>query len=203
VLPRRVAALALVLVAASGCTSDEEPSAAPPSPTATALSDLGDLRDSTVTRDGEWCFVIGPDRIDEALGAEHDAGETWEPGSRLRVADGVRDVVHEYGCRWTAGDQVASAWVFAPPVTGKQAHRWGRAAAHAEGCQRVRDAERFGTHSLAVTCETDGIATTTYRGLFGDAWLSCALTGTDAGSDSGRADAWCAAVAEAATTPGA
>ena len=39
----------------------------------------------------------------------------------MSVLPDVADVVHEFGCRWTAGDSSAEAWVFAPPITRKRA----------------------------------------------------------------------------------
>lgn len=194
VVRRGVVAAALIpLVVLGGCTSAGDEPTAEPSATVTALADLA-TDDVAVVR-GDFCARVGPQEVEEALGGDTTDTATWSNGDRARVADGVRDVVHEFGCAWTGStdETTARAWVFAPPVTGRQAHRLGRAAVRADGCERVPDAERFGTHSLAVVCRAGGEATTTYHGLFGDAWLSCSLTGADLA----RADRWCAAVLQA------
>ncbi|MBB3041130.1 hypothetical protein [Nocardioides soli] len=195
VVRRGVVAAALIpLVVLAGCTSAGDEPTAEPSATVTALADLA-TDDVAVVR-GDFCARVSPQEVEEALGgAATDTTDatTWSNGDRARVADGVRDVVHEFGCAWTTDVNTARAWVFAPPVTGRQAHRLGRAAVRGDGCERVPDAERFGAHSLAVVCRAAGEATTTYHGLFGDAWLSCSLTGADLA----RTDRWCAAVLQA------
>ena len=65
-----------------------------------------------------------------ALGEEPADVSAYRSGQRIRISDDVADVVHEFGCRWTAGDGTAEAWVFAPPVTRKRA---ARLAAPADG----------------------------------------------------------------------
>lgn len=194
---RRGVVLAVALLTASSalgaCRSGTDGPAAEPTPALTPLADLA-TEDIAVVR-GDFCAGIGPQAVEEALGDDASDATAWGNGERVHVTQDVRDVVHEFGCAWTgatSGDS-ARAWVFAPPVTSRQARRLGRAAARAAGCERVRDAERFGTHSLAVTCRTEGQETTTYHGLFGDAWLSCSLTG----ADRARTARWCAAVVQA------
>lgn len=205
VVRRGVVLAVAVLVAPAalgGCTSDGDAPAARPTPTITALSDLA-TEDVVVVRAG-FCDRVDAQAVEDALGGEPSDEATWSNGERARVAPGLRDVVHEFGCAWTGPDQdgTAGAWVFAPPVTGREARRLGRAAPRADGCERVRDAERFGARSVAVTCRPESgpkgapttTPTTTYHGLFGDAWLSCSLTGTD----EERTARWCAAVVRAA-----
>jgi hypothetical protein len=58
----------------------------------------------------------------------------------------------------------------------------------------VADPEPFGRRTVAVTCRSGDGPTTTYQGLFGDAWLSCSLSGSDAEATA----RWCLAVARAA-----
>ena len=94
----------------------------------------------------------------------------YRSGQRIRISDDVADVVHEFGCRWTAGDGTAEAWVFVPPVTRERAAGLVR-----DGCRGV-DGPAFGDPSVACRTEAAGSETFTFRGLFGDAWLSCRLT---------------------------
>ena len=186
-----VAALAL---AAAGCSGGSEPPAEPASakPTPLAGFDTGSL---TIAR-SDFCARVAPAAVEDALGGAPDAAHTWANGDRATLADGVTDVAHEYGCRWSADDgTTAQGWVFAPPVTPGQAERFRHAAAAAPGCRAVPDAPPFGSRSVAVRCD-DG--TTAFHGLFGDAWLSCSLTGS--GEDAlDRAGRWCVSVAQAAT----
>lgn len=193
---RRACALALLVTALvtalTACTSGGDDPKADPTPTITSLSDLAS-EDPTIVR-GEFCPRVAPGAIEEALGAEPSDSTSWRNGDRARVADGVRDVVHEYGCAWTTSDGAARAWVFAPPVTTVRARELGRVATRAKGCRALSDAEPFGTSSVATTCGKADDAVTTYHGLFGDAWLSCSLGGEDAE----RTGRWCVSVAQAA-----
>ena len=54
--------------------------------------------------------------------------------------------------------------------------------------------------SAAVRCADDGAVVASYRGLFGDAWLSCSVE--PAGPDDGlveRTGRWCVTVLQAAS----
>jgi hypothetical protein len=114
----------------------------------------------------------------------------------------VRDVVHEDGCRFEAEDGTAAeTWVFAPPVTAAQAAVLARRASTAEGCRALPDAPAFGRSSVATVCDTaDGATVTSFRGLFGDAWLTCSLTVPATAPEqealAERTGRWCAAVAQ-------
>ena len=146
---------------------------------------------------------MAPQAVTDALGAEvgPDPADTrsWANGDRTKLADGVRDVAHEYGCAWTAADgTVATAWVFAPPVTADRAGELARDARRADRCRPLPDAPAYGAPSIAVSCGTKGGARTTFQGLFGDAWLSCSLEKPGAAPDVDRTGHWCVAVAEAA-----
>jgi hypothetical protein len=88
---------------------------------------------------------------------------------------------------------VAEAWVFVPPVTRERAADLVRT-----GCRGVQD-PAFGEPSTICRTQADGLATYTFRGLFGDAWLTCRLVvGADQEETLDRADRWCAAVATGA-----
>jgi pyruvate/2-oxoglutarate dehydrogenase complex dihydrolipoamide acyltransferase (E2) component len=185
------AVLALTLV---GCTSDEADPPEQPQATSTPLSDFA-TDDVSVTR-GEFCARVAPDAIEEALAGEAADSGSWANGDRTKLAAGVRDVAHEYGCSWTAADgTVASAWVFAPPVTPARAKALAQDARGADECQPVADAPAYGARSAAVRCG-DEIA---FHGLFGDAWLSCSLRTPSTQPDLDRAGRWCVAVAQAAS----
>ena len=189
-----VAAVALTS-AMSGCTSsdDPEPPAAQPSASSTPLQDFATEGLSVVR--GEFCARVPSAAVSEALDGEPADTGSWANGDRTRLAAGVRDVAHEYGCSWTAADgTVARAWVFAPPVTPSSAAVLGRQSRRAEGCRPLPDAPAYGDPSVAVRCGRE----ISFRGLFGDAWLSCSLQSPGTAPDVDRAGRWCVAVAQAA-----
>jgi hypothetical protein len=83
----------------------------------------------------------------------------------------------------------------------RSAREVARAAREEPGCEPVPDAPDFGTPSAALVCDVGPRLEVSYRGLFGDAWLTCTLT---ADSDVPRAELvdragrWCVAVVGAA-----
>lgn len=194
----RVALAVAALLAVAGCSGGaDEPSSEPPTVAPTPLADFH-TAGLTVAR-ADFCARVAPAAVEDALGAEADQGDTWANGDRARLGNGVRDVAHEFGCRWKAADgTTATAWVFAPPVTRRRASELRDDAARTDGCRKVADAPRFGSHSVAVRCD-DG--TTAFHGLFGDAWLSCAVrTKEPSGEgDLEQVGRWCVSVAQAAT----
>ena len=114
----------------------------------------------------------------------------------------MKDVSHEFGCTWTAGrrDHRARLGLRAADHPGP-GHRPG--ALRARPGVRQGPAARFGRPSLASRCRTSEGVERGYRGLFGDAWLSCTLLGPgrkEPADLSARADHWCAAVATAAAS---
>ena len=80
---------------------------------------------------GSFAHRVDPAAPTSALGEE--PADVWRTGTGQRIKIKRRriaaDVVHEFGCRWTAGDDVAEAWAMAPPVTRT------RAAAVVVGCR--------------------------------------------------------------------
>ena len=182
-------------VASAGCSGGSEPSAEPSSVAPTPLSEFA--TDTLTVARGDFCSRVAPSAVEDALGGAADSAEKWANGDRVELADGVRDVAHEFGCRWSAADgTTAQGWVFAPPVTPAQAERLRRTVARADGCRAVPDAPRFGASSVAVRC-ADG--TTSFHGLFSDAWLSCSLTGGQEPDAVDRTGRWCVTVAQAAS----
>jgi hypothetical protein len=201
---RRAAALAALVLSLtlggplSGCTSDDNTPAPKPTASSTPLADFA-TDEVSVARTG-FCPRVAPRAVTEALGGEPATTDSWANGDRATLADGVRDVAHEYGCAWTAADgTVARAWVFAPPVGAARAARLVRAAGGAERCRPIADAPAYGAPSAAVACRTAAGGRTTLQGLFGDAWLSCSLETPGAVPDLDRTGRWCVAVAQAAS----
>ena len=203
--PRVVrATLAVALAGVVGCAalagcsgstgSAPRPTAAPSEATdeGTPLEDV-DTTILVVAR-GPFCDGIDPAAVTRALGEAPADVSAYRSGQRVRLSDDVADVVHEFGCRWTAGDEVAEAWVFVPPVTRERA-----ADLASDECRTV-EAPAFGEPSATCRTHANGTETVTFRGLFGDAWLTCRLTLEAAGQDAvlDRAGRWCAAVATGA-----
>lgn len=196
-MSRIVVAVAALALAAAGCSGESEPPSRPASVAPTPLADLA--TDTLTLARSDFCARVAPAAVEDVLGGEPEAGDTWANGDRARLADGLTDVAHEFGCRWVSADgTTAQGWVFAPPVTPGRAAELRRAAATADGCRPVKDAPDFGSPSVAVRC-ADG--TTAFHGLFGDAWLSCSLTvgGGAPGDALDRVGRWCVSVAQAAS----
>jgi hypothetical protein len=193
----------LIALLGAGCsesaTSGPEPTAAP-SRTVDEGTPLADVdTTSLVVARAPFCDAVDPTAVARALGEEPAEGSAYRSGQRIKLSDGTRgdvaDVVHEFGCRWTAGDGVAEAWVFVPPVTRERATDLVRT-----GCHGVQD-PAFGEPSAICRTQADGVATYTFRGLFGDAWLTCRLAlGAGQRETLDRAGRWCAAVATGAST---
>ena len=215
-LVRRLAAAtvatAACMVGLGSCTDDGEPApTSSPSETSTPLAEFA--TEALVVRRESICADAGRDAVDagavdpgaveEALEGEPEASSSYDNGEPARLTEGVTDVAHEFGCVWRRADGTsARAWVFAPPVTVDRARLLVRGALTAPGCSPVPDAPAFGRPSVAVLCRGDGALEVSYRGLFGDAWLSCALEvparGLDRAALLDGAGRWCVAVATAA-----
>ena len=193
-----VVATLLIALLGAGCSgsagSGPEPTAAPSEAVdeGTPLADVDTT--SLVVARAPFCDAVDPAAVARALGEEPADGSAYRSGQRIKLSDDVADVVHEFGCRWTAGDGVAEAWVFVPPVTRERAADLVRT-----GCRGVQD-PAFGEPSTICRTQADGVTTYTFRGLFGDAWLTCRLV-VQAGQEEtlDRAGRWCAAVATGAS----
>jgi len=193
-----IAALAALLLTAAvviwglaqGDRTPEEPVVEPLS---TPLSEL-DTTTMSVTR-GAFCDRLSPADVEAALGGEPQRAGSYGNGDRAAITPRVRDVAHEYACSWSGRNGTgAAAWVFAPPVTPAWAKELS--ADVPRPCRGIQ-APAFGAASSAVQCGQ----TITFRGLFGDAWLTCSLTGTAQEQRAAlvdRAGRWCATVALAA-----
>ena len=188
-------AMLLLATGCSGSTSSSPEPTAAPSEAVDEGTPLGDVdTTSLVVAREPFCDRVDPGAVARALGEEPADVSAYRSGQRIRISDQVADVVHEFGCRWTAGDATAEAWVFVPPVTRQRASSLVR-----DGCRRV-DGPPYGDPSVACRSQSAGSETFTFRGLFGDAWLSCRLTLGMASQDemADRAGRWCAAVATGA-----
>jgi len=163
---------------------------------ASTLADV-DTTTMVVRRQG-FCDHVDNDEVTAALGGAATGASSYGDGDRTDLGE-ITDVAQEYGCAWT-GPKGASAhaWVFAPPVT----HAWARrmTGRTPEGCQE-QHGPAYGSPSTAYTCTSKQQTTVSLRGLFGDAWLSCDLTGArrePAAAVRERASRWCLATAVAA-----
>ncbi len=163
-------------------------------PTTLASYDVSEVR---VAR-APFCERVSPTGVEHALDDPPASHETWGNGDRVRLPDGSRDRVQEYGCTWTAADgTTASAWVFVPPVDRATARSLARQEPAAD-CRSV-DGDRFGAPSATWVCPTEGGTQERYAGRLGDAWLTCTLTSAGPREAIGtRASEWCVTVVEAA-----
>lgn len=175
-----------------------ERSAGPARPTPSPPADLARL---AIER-GPFCADLDRGAVREALGAPVLRTGRYGPGQRVLLAPGLRDVAHEYTCAFRAGTgALARVWVFAEPVTGRVARALAREATSEKGCRPARVEAAFGEPSAATVCPGPARASleVVLRGLFGDAWLSCALTtpvrAVSAGEVTRRTERWCVEVA--------
>ena len=200
-----VIACCLALAGCSGSSTDSDPRpTAAPSETADTGTRLEDV-DTTalVVPRAPFCDRVDPAAVTRALGEEAADVSAYRSGQRIKISDDVADVVHEFGCHWTAADGTAEAWVFAPPVTRKRA---AALAADVKGLSECLDflGPDFGRPSASCASASEDAYAVRYQGLFGDAWLTCSLTlskPTRVKMDE-RASQWCAAVATGAATDG-
>ncbi|MDR6173409.1 hypothetical protein QE364_004009 [Nocardioides zeae] len=199
-------AAAVLLAGLAGCSGDDEPEEA--APTAAPPPVLTDL-DTTalVVERASFCDDVDPAAVAAALGTGEDSEAQAAPyssGDAVDLGTGEERLVHELGCRWgdgAASPAGAAAWVFVPPVPPADAEEYV-AATPTDGCN-VLEGPAFGAPTLALACALDGATEVSFRGLFGDAWLTCTLTAPTATTSAEelveRAGAWCAAVAVAAS----
>lgn len=208
-----LAAVVTVVVVAVGVlvvldSDDDQPGASAPSPTPTPstpttapavpLSEVDTL--TTAVRREAFCDAVAPEAVEAALGGPPADTTSYVDGQSAPLTGEVRDIAHEFGCGWTTREATARAWVFAPPVTPATAKALVRAARTERGCRPLAEASDFGRPSVALACRTPRGVQASFRGLFGDAWLTCTVTGDDADVVAGRADSWCAAVLGALAT---
>lgn len=174
--PLRLLTVAVVLTAALigvGTYLRTPHSSTAPAPTPAATRPLADALSSVDTttlavQRAPFCDRLAPADLAAALGGPVQHATSYSAGDKATVGDNVTDVVDEYGCRWSAADAEARAWVFAASVTTAWADELAAEVPH--GCQALHGV-RYGAPTSALRC--DGLVR--LRGLFGDAWLTCQL----------------------------
>lgn len=191
-----------VLVAGGEEEPATEPDAAPRY-TSTPLADLD--TSAVVVARAPFCDLVPEEAAAQALGGEPRATTAYDNGDSAAVTAGVRDVAHEYGCRFAgARGAEAAAWVFVPPVTDERARDLLAEAEKRKRCSPTT-APAYGDPSVALVCREGKRTAASFHGLFGDSWLSCRLA-TRARLDESelldRTGRWCAAVAQAASSTG-
>ncbi len=201
-----VALAALVVLAGTGDPGDESLSSRRTRPSPSPAPGIAEIGATTLRIPRTpFCEGLATERVEDALGGAVTQSASYGNGDPVRLGAGRADVAHEYGCRWE-GPQgaTARAWVFVPPVTVREARRLVRSTSSTDGCQRLPG--RYGAPSVGVRCAGKSRQQASYRGLFGDAWLTCTLSlpGGGPGRVSAdvlveRTDRWCAAVALAAS----
>ncbi|HWJ10216.1 MAG TPA: hypothetical protein VNS46_12620 [Nocardioides sp.] len=171
-----------------------------PEPAAYVGTDIADFDSaSAVVQRAPFCDLVSDDAVADALGGSGEL-TAYGNGEEAAALPGG-DVAHEYGCVWAGSGVEARAWVFAPPVTRARAQALVEAATP-KGCTATAGAAAFGTPSVATTCTSGEQRTVSWRGLFGDAWLTCTLSQGVAVPEADlvrRAGRWCVAAAQAAS----
>jgi hypothetical protein len=191
----RIAVTALLLAPVlAACSSDKPAAQTTTAPTPITRLDVSAVRLARA----KFCDRLPDAAVRQALDGAAESDESWGNGDPLPGADGSGDVGHEIGCAWTgANGAVARAWVFARPVDASLAGTLVGQAAHRKGCTAERTAI-FGSPALLQTCTlTGGVQRVRRAGLFGDAWLTCEVTGAASASFRARTDRWCASVVAA------
>ncbi len=180
------------------------PVANAPTPAPVTTTPLAEIDTDTLTVPrSAFCDLVPDDVVVDALGSEPKTVRTYGNGESAKVTKAVSDIAHEFGCWWVGESAVvARAWVFAPPVTVRQARALGREVAAARGCERQRPAPSYGRRSVVLVCDSGKALQASYRGLYGDAWLTCSLTARlPRAALLERAEQFCGAVVLAASTP--
>jgi hypothetical protein len=197
------AATAAVLLDGSSGEPDRRPaSQAPPTSPVTSAEPVElDVSRLPIPR-APFCGDLDGVEVGRALDGDIQDASAYGTGDRVRVAPGVRDVAHEYGCAFTGPDAEARVWVFAAPVTRAEARRLVRDARAVDGCRVVRTGTAYGRPGTTLLCRDrrggggSEEVEVSARGLFGDAWLSCQVTAADRAADvTRRAERWCVHVA--------
>ncbi len=202
VLIALIAALIATAVVVAGVVLQRDPEKPADQPAAYTSTPLAAYETSGVVlvRDS-FCDAVPTEAAVEALEDDPESTKSYDNGQRARLSADLRDVAHEFGCAWLTSGGTARAWVFAPPVTRHSARGLAREVRTEPGCTSVPDAPEFGKPSAALVCEVGTEVEVSYRGLFGDAWLTCTLSsapGVPRAELTDRAGRWCVAVVEAA-----
>lgn len=199
-----VTVLAGVVLGSGPDPSGPEAGTGGTAPSPSAAPDVTGLE----VRRAAFCTAVPEEAVTTALGEVVASSESYDSGEEARLGGGLTDVAHEFGCTWRSRQASAQAWVFAPPVDRDRATELIDGVTAGDRCRRV-DGPAFGSPGVALHCDRGARAEVSFRGLFGDAWLTCTLVpsasqlradGTEAAVD--RAGRWCAGVAAAAAEAG-
>ena len=196
-----------VVVAVLFLRPDDPAPPAPPKPTTVPVADL-DLSGLAAVR-APFCEALDPTALSDLLGRDPRRRSTWSPGDRVRLEEGLVDVADEYGCSFVRRGVTARAWLFAQPVSRREAGGYVEERRRTPGC-RAAGVLSFGSPGVVQACRVAGKSparVVAMAGRFGDGWLTCEVTAAPASAGAGlieRAQRWCAAVATTvAATPGA
>jgi hypothetical protein len=200
-----LAALIVPALATSACSTSFRSTDAPASPTPTASTSKAkvDLSRLPVPRT-EFCDVLSKRDVGSALDGPVEKTAHYGNGDEFEVRPGYRDVSHEYGCVFESTDgATAKVWVFARPVTTKEARTLVRRERGRRGCA-FPDSVGFGSPGLTSVCRIRGAETSDpavrarLEGLFRDSWMACEVSEpAQRGSRSDvlqRAETWCTGV---------
>lgn len=149
--------------------------------------------------------MLSKQDVGRALDGPVEKTAHYGNGDEFEVRPGYRDVSHEYGCVFESRDgATAKVWVFARPVTTKEARMLVRRERSRRGCS-FPDSIGFGNPGLTSVCRIHGAESSdpTVRsrleGLFRDSWMACEVSRPfQRGSRSDvlqRAETWCTGVA--------
>jgi hypothetical protein len=193
------------LLTAGACSTPFRSADAPasPTPSRTTSEVKVDLSRLPVPRT-EFCDVLSKRDVRSALDGPVEKTAHYGNGDEFEVRPGYRDVSHEYGCVFESGDgATAKVWVFARPVTTKEARMLVRRERGRRGCS-FPDSVGFGSPGLTSVCRIRGAESSDptdrarLEGLFRDSWMACEVSEpTQRGSRPDvlqRAEAWCTGV---------
>jgi hypothetical protein len=171
----------------TACSGEEE-SPAPPPATPTPLSSYDTTAIELERRD--LCASLDQSLAARILGSPGAIVE-WAPGDRLPGTDEIAD---EWGCRITADEATAEAWVAAPPVTAPEARRLVKRLTGMK-CRAREAGADFGDPGTAYSCDLNSGATLQgHAGLFGDTWVVTRVATDDEDAAEDAADQWAVAV---------
>ncbi len=197
---RLLAFLLTVSLSAAACSGEPPPPAKEKPYRGTALADF-DSRHLGVARE-PFCDWVSEDAVQLALDGPARHASSYTTGDKIRLADGVKDVADEHACTFVGQHgTTARAWLFSPPVTPRTARRLVAEADRGKGCGALPGAAAYGRPTTGLLCRGAEESTVSFRGLFGDAWLSCSVAQRgrpDTEELADRAGRWCVAVAQAA-----
>lgn len=176
-------AIVLVPLVAGGCSTPLQSTDAPASPSRSVSPSDADLDLSRLpVPRTQFCDVLPKSDVAKALDGPVTRTDHYGNGDEFEVRPGYRDVSHEYGCVFEGdADTAAKVWVFARPVSSREAGMLVRRERRQRDCA-FPDSIRFGAPGLASVCEVPGAKASApavrarLEGLFHDSWLACEVS---------------------------